>query len=165
MQSVKRLRLYFRCAAVMLTVFSMTVLVMPLSNMLDGEKQRIMLLLVGGIFWFSFFTGYLFLFLAKGINRKWEKNMDNSGKKKKHIKMNLYSFDMPTAIADTCFLTGWIVLLLLKFTRQTTGYVVYIDLFIILMSFHVHLLFSGSLYKRVIDSSKKDFQKKERRKL
>ncbi len=148
--SVKRLRWYFICSGVMLTVFSMTILIMPLSNMLDGRKQKIVLLAVGSLFWFSFFFGYLFLFLAKGMNRKLTKSQKKDEKENRLKKVSFYSFDMPTAIADTCFLTGWLVLFLLKLANQTTGYVIYIDLFIIVLSFHAHLLLSGSLYKKVI---------------
>lgn len=152
----KRLERYFHCSIVMLTIFPMTFLIMPFSIMFDGVLQRILFGLVGSMFWISLISGYMFLFLVKRMGRK----LDGYGDKKesyqneKWFQRFHFFTNLPTAAADTAFIAALIVLLVLNRIGNTTGYVIYVDVFILIFSLNVHLLFGGNLYKSILQKKK-----------
>lgn len=153
----KRLKIYFICSAVMLTLFSVTFLLMPVSNMLEGVRQRIMLCVTGGLFWISFITGYTFLFLAKSVYKRLEREFaQNSAKQneKWYEKLRFYS-NVPTAVADTAFIAALIVMAILNCLGNGAGYAAYVDLFILILSLNVHLLSGGEIYKAVLGEMKR----------
>lgn len=148
----KKLKRYFHGSIVMLTIFPMTFLIMPISNMLDGIPQRILFALVGSMFWLSFISGYVLLFLVKHKSKKVDgfgdkKELDQN--KKWYRRFHLFT-NVPTVAADTAFIAALIVLLILSHRGNTAGYVIYVDIFILVFSLNIHLLFGGNLYKSIL---------------
>lgn len=154
----KRMKVYFYCAFIMLTVFSLTFLIMPFPNIMEGLVRRVMLGIIGSIFWFSGIIGYLFLFLAKSMERrlkkeaekeigkKTEKEGEQDIEKKWYEKFHIYE-NRPISIADTFFIAAAAVLFILHFSKSQALYIAYIALFVLIFSFNIHLLFGGNLYK------------------
>ena len=62
---------YFWCIVLLLTIMSFTFLLMPIANyMQNGWKQRLVLVIVGILFWLSFIGGYTLLIIT---NKKFRK--------------------------------------------------------------------------------------------
>ena len=56
---------YFWCIVLLLTIMSFTFLLMPIANyMQNGWKQRLVLVIVGILFWLSFIGGYTLLIIT-----------------------------------------------------------------------------------------------------
>lgn len=162
----------------MLTMFSMTFLIMPFSNIPDGMGQRLILGITGTLFWVTFILGYLFLFLAKSMVRRINRNSGRRNGIRKEVliynenngssgiisiiksmalkgfrKLKFYA-NVPTAAADTGFIAALIVMVILNYTGNTAGYAAYVDISILVFSFNAHLLFSGDLHKFAMQADK-----------
>lgn len=142
MEQEERLRVYYLGSAAILLIFSSTFLAMPVTNKISMENARMVLALVGLVFWSSLIAGNVLLFLAYGIDGKM------NGREVQGKRLQFFS-NLPTAIADFCFIAGAIVLAVLIGKNLTGQYVAYIDLFIIALAFHMHLLFSRGLHHRI----------------
>lgn len=141
MSGSKRQRLYYLISVVMLTVFSGTFLLMPLSEKVSADRARPIMVLTGAVFWVSCLSGYGTLFMAYRNCRH-----NNDGRQRK-----VYVFsNIPTKIADIIFLAGLILGLVIAIGGWIGDYIVYIDIFMIVLGINMHLLFSRALYARVL---------------
>lgn len=141
MSQIKKIRLYYMISLITLIVFPSTFLVMPLSNIISSNYTRGLLVIVGAIFWTSCITGYTLLFLAYRLDKK-------ISKKKKYKRKYLFANPI-TIIADICLIAGVILFAVLTLKNSLDTYAVYIDLFIIILAFNMHLLFGRNLNKRI----------------
>lgn len=133
-------RRYYIIALILLSVFSTTFLLMPIPAHISSKYSKILLFIIGSIFWGSGIVGYLLLFKVHKAERQ---------KVHQERKQRLFS-NVLTTVADTCFLVGVAVLAIIIFLKQTNGYMVYFNLFIIVISFNAHWLFSRELYNIVL---------------
>jgi len=147
------IKIYFGVAFTLLTIFSMTFLLMPLAQN-QSENRRIMLIIVGIMFWVSFIGGMISLIIVKHMNAKANKkeNIHNTG-----IRNRLGLFrNIPEAIANSLFISGLFVMIILIATNKINEYVTYIDISILFFSFTMHFLFEDTLYKRIINKKEKE---------
>lgn len=141
MSGSKRQRLYYLISIVMLTVFSGTFLLMPLSERVSADRARLIMVLTGAVFWVSCLSGYGTLLMAY---RSCQHKND-----RKQRKVYVFS-NIPTKVADIIFLAGLILGLVIAIGGWTGNYIVYIDIFMIVLGINMHLLFSRALYARVL---------------
>lgn len=145
MYSVKMRRLYI-ISIIMLVLFAATFLIMPVSNYISGTYSKIAYLIVGIVFWISGIGGYSILVYIYAIERK---RRDKRRKNRFFFFSNLF-----TKVADISFLVGVILLIILLCTKLSTHYVVYINIFSIVLSFNAHWLFSRNLHIKILQNNR-----------
>lgn len=153
MKNKKRIKIFFWVSFTLLTIFSMTFLLMPFTQN-QSENRRMMLVIVGMIFWVSFVGGIVSLAMVKHINGKVnkEENIQNIG-----IRNRLGLFrNMPETIANSLFIGGLIIMIILIVTNRINEYVAYMDISILVFSFTMHFLFEDTLYKRIRNKKEKE---------
>lgn len=153
MSNEKRIKIFFWVSFTLLTIFSMTFLVMPFASN-QSENRRMMFVIVGMIFWVSFIGGIVSLAMVKHINGKANKkeNIQNTG-----IRNRLGLFrNMPETIANSLFIGGIVVMIVLIVTNRINEYVAYVDISILTFSFAMHFLFEDTLYKRMKHKKEKE---------
>ena len=105
MKNKKRIKIFFWVSFTLFTIFSMTFLLMPFAQN-QSENRRMMLVIVGMIFWVSFVGGIVSLAMVKYMNEKVnkEENIQNTT-----IRNRLGLFrNMPETIANSLFIGGQI---------------------------------------------------------
>lgn len=138
MNQMKRLRLYYLLAAILLFCFSCTFLMMPVANRISPENARIALASVGVLFWLTGIGGYTLLFLAHGTKRRM------GGKDEKVKRKGILSVNRVTAALDIVFVVGVVILIAWSGKLFMQRYGAYLVLFVTTMAFHMRLLI-GSL--------------------
>jgi len=147
MFSTKKMKLCYMLSALLLTVFSGTFLAMPLPYIISDEYTRMAAVLIGSVFWVSCIAGYTLLFVLNHFDQKMSKN--------KQKKDKLFSFpNTPTMVADLLFAMGVIVFVILLRSKFRTHYIVYVNLFAVVLSLNLHLLFSRNMYKKIKNPAK-----------
>lgn len=147
MNAIHTVRRYFLLSAVSLSVMAAAFLVMPLVSDLD-ESGRPALVAVGAVFWLSAIIGYGFLFLANRrrkqfILRRYDGNLSMG------CRPGLITFfqNKPAAVADVTMAVSLLLLIIVGLTDWNNSYLVYVLLFLFLLSFHMHGLLNGRIYK------------------
>ena len=137
MNQMKRMRLYYRLAAILLFCFSGTFLIMPVANRISQENARIALASAGMLFWLTGIGGYTLLFLAHRTKRR----MD--GKDKKVKRKGIFPVNRVTAALDIVFAVGVVILIAWSGKLFMRRYGAYLVLFVTTMAFHMRLLISS----------------------
>lgn len=124
-------------SAICLVCFASTFLLMPISNYVPIEYSRISSMIIGIVFWLTGITGYtLLIFLYKKVK----------GKRKRKV----YIFaNRITIIADIVFLLGIICFILVLSLELISTYWGYINIFILVLSLNVHLIFSRNYLRKL----------------
>ncbi len=145
MKGVKKINQLFGISVLALFLMSACILLMPLPNRI-GEENRIMIILLGGVFWVTAIIGYLSIFLAgrecKCLIKKEmiteEKSLPGIGK----------FFSNPLAkVADVTMIISIMLFVIINFTDLIYEYISYIILFFVIFSLNMHCLFNGRIYK------------------
>lgn len=133
----KKYKCLYIIVAICLVCFSITFLLMPISNYVPIEYSRISFMIIGTIFWLTGITGYtLLIFLYKKIK----------GKRKRKI----YIFaNRITIIADIAFLLGIICCILAISLKLTSTYLGYVTVFILVLSLNLHFIFSRNILSKL----------------
>ena len=132
---------YFWCIVLLLTIMSFTFLLMPIANyMQNGWKQRLVLVIVGILFWISFISGYTLLIIT---NKKFRK-LFVQGNPEVEFFSNTYA-----AVADAILIAVIVVLIVITILGRMTGVFPYIVLAILVFSINMHCLFNGNIYKTI----------------
>lgn len=143
MESRLKYKIAWIVSLVLLTVMSGTFLVMPFTADRATMEYKTPLVIVGAVFWFSLLGGYL-TFLITSIIRKKKKPL--SDERIGFIK--LYSSPV-LAYIDTTFLMAIIWGIVNVISDNTDNYVMYINIFILILSFNLHCLCSSNLYRYI----------------
>lgn len=153
MKNEKRIKIFFWISFTLFTIFSMTFLLMPFAQN-QSENRRMMLVIIGMIFWMSLAGGIVNLIMIKYMNRKAnkEENIQNT-----NIRNPFKLFrNMPQTIANSLFIGGLIVIIILIVTNRINEYIAYINISILVFSFAMHFLFEDTLYKRIRNKKEKE---------
>lgn len=150
---------YFWCIVFLLTVMSFTFLLMPIANyMQNGWKQRLVLVMVGILFWLSFIGGYTLLIITirmfKKLSYKEKSEVKNKMPKCLRFFSNIYA-----AIVDAILIAVIVVLIVITILGRMTGVFPYIVMAISVFSINMHCLFNGNIYKTI---STNDTRERER---
>ena len=154
MNPMKKRRLYYLLAAILLSCFSGTFLLMPVAGNISQKNARIALVSVGMLFWLTGIGGYTMLFLAHRTDRK----MD--GKDKGTNGKGIFPVNRVKVTLDIVFAVGVVLLIAWSGKLFMQRYGAYVVLFVTTMAFHMRLLigsWSGGGRK-----SSKDFMKSDR---
>lgn len=145
MKGVKKINQLFGISVLALFLMSACILLMPLPNRI-GEENRIMIILLGGVFWVTAIIGYVSIFLAGRececlIKKEMiteEKSLPGIGK----------FFSNPLAkVADVTMIISIMLFVIINFTDLIYEYISYIILFFVIFSLNMHCLFNGRIYK------------------
>lgn len=131
---MKKRRLYYKLAAVLLFCFSGTFLLMPVANGISQGNTRIALVAVGLLFWFTGIGGYTLLILAHRIGRRM------GGKDEKAKRKDNFPVKRVTATLDIVIAVGVVILIAWSGKLFMQRYGAYVVLFITTMAFHMRLL-------------------------
>lgn len=130
-------RLYF-LSAICLVIFPATFLFMPITNIVPIEYTRFSTVVIGTVFWITGLVGYgLLAFLYIGKRRK------------KNRAFYLFSNKI-TAISDVMFIIGIASCVLIVVCKLITTYLGYVAIFITILSFNMHWIFSRN-YLRILE--------------
>ncbi|MBE6801974.1 MAG: hypothetical protein E7530_03725 [Ruminococcaceae bacterium] len=121
--------------------------VMPFSAV---AQSNIPVIVVGAVFWVGFLFSLLFLVLTLVKYKKWRKQDNGDELPKKKLPGVLRFFRSTYAsIADGVFLASTISFVVLMFTKYSNAYVVYILLFLMIVSFSLHSILNGNIYNEI----------------
>lgn len=134
MNQMKRRRLYYLLAAILLSCFSGTFLLMPVANRISQKNARIVLVSVGLLFWLTGIGGYTLLFLAHRIERRMGMKSERAKRK------GIFPVNRVSAILDLVIAAGVVILIAWSGKLFMQRYGAYVVLFITTMAFHVRLL-------------------------
>ena len=134
MNQMKRMRLYYLLAAVLLSCFSGTFLLMPVTYRVSPENTRIALVSVGLLFWLTGIGGYTLLFLARRTRRRM------AGKDGRAKRKGIFPTNRVAAALDIVFVVGVAILVAWSGKLFMQRYGAYVVLFITTMAFHLRLL-------------------------
>ena len=140
MLSRKASRGLYLLLMILLFLFPATFLAMPIPSLVLPQYMRLAQTIVGATFWVSGIGGYsllIYFYHIYSCARDKESEQDKR-------KIYWYSNGL-TSVADTCFIIG-IVLFVLFIIKRTTHYIVYVNIFVTVLSFNAHLLFSRKFY-------------------
>ncbi|MGN0317027.1 MAG: hypothetical protein ACI4E1_03725 [Lachnospira sp.] len=137
MYELKVLKRLYYISAICLVIFASTFLFMPITNIVPVQYTRLSSVIIGAVFWITGLVGYgllAFLYI---------------GKKKK--ERNFYFFSNKiTAISDVMFLVGIVSFVSILLLELTTTYLGYVAIFITILSFNMHWIFSRN-YLRILE--------------
>lgn len=134
MNQIKRKRLYYGLAAILLSCFSGTFLLMPLAGRFSRENGRAVLACVGALFWITGIGGYTLLFLARRAERR-------MGRKEEGAKrIGIFPVNTVARILDIVFAVGVVILIAWSGRLSMQLYGAYVVLFVTTMAFHMRLL-------------------------
>lgn len=142
-----KVKLAFVTSIIFLLFMSSIFLIIPFAvNSNDSNNTKTLVL--GILFWVSALIGYISIIIAS----KFQKQCINE-KNKKHIRKNkrvgLITFfsNVPAKISDIIFIFSFILFVIINLTDLRFAYFAYIILFILVLSFNMHCLFNGRIYK------------------
>jgi len=126
---------------------SFSILIMP-ATVRMAEKDGVINILMGCVFWISAIAGYTLLAVANAERRKFIKH-----KADVDVKMGcspgIISFftNVPATVADVTMIASCLMFDIISTTSQRDEYISYVLLFLLVFSLHLHCLFNGRIYK------------------
>lgn len=139
----KKKKIYMKMTVISWAFFSMTFLLMPLS-VSSQKNQRMMLVLVGVLFWSSFIWCILCMILLKHVSKR--ANEELIGNKTRSRSRIGFFRNIPEAVADSLLIGALVVMAVLISTNRVTEYITYVDLSILCFSLGMHFLFEDESY-------------------
>lgn len=132
-----------------LTAHAATFIFMPFAakTMVETTSKNA-LVIVGIVFWVSAILGYLFLFLADSCRRTFVKRRLD-GDYTMGCRMGIISFfkTIPGAIADGLFIISLLSIIIVFLIGNGNGFTTYVLLALLSLSFNMHGVFNGRIYK------------------
>lgn len=147
MKTVRRIKILFWFSTVCFILMSATVLVMPFAVNAAG-KNEILTIITGIVFWVSGIAAGGLLWLANR-KRKWLLRYMSRTDPNRNSRPGIISFfsNIPAAISDVLTVCSLVLLVIHGFADSRNSYLSYILLFAFLLSFQMHCLFNGRIYK------------------
>ena len=128
---------------VLLIIMPSLLLVMPYSASIDTSTDGISLIVVGLAFWATFVGGYTVFLVAVLKKRKIYEETN-----KWHSVFKVFA-NKCLIITDTVFFGSLVWLLINIKNNKTEGFVILINLFLLVLSFNMHVLFGSNLYRYI----------------
>lgn len=136
-------KIYMKMTVISWAVFSMTFLLMPLSEH-SQKNQRMMLVFVGAIFWISLIWCIICIVILKHVSKR--ANSELTGKNTMTRSRLRFFRNIPETIADSLLIGALVVMAILIATNRVTQYIMYVDLSILCFSLGMHFLFEDDSY-------------------
>lgn len=138
MRCEKKGKILFGINGMLWFLFSVSFLLMPIPARLEGTASTVAMVIAGATFWLGFVGGWT-VWIINQITYKNEKS------KKKLGKRNVLRI-----MVDLVFVLAVITFVILNGTGLFKGYFAYIDLGLLALSFHMHILLCGKGYQQII---------------
>ena len=119
-------------------------------------QSNIPVIIVGSAFWAGLLFGLVFLVLMLLKYKRWHKQEHGDEIPKRKIPGVLRFFkNMYASIADGVFLASVISFIALMFTKYNNAYVIYVLLFLMIVSFGLHGVLNGNIYNEIKRKNKR----------
>ena len=147
MKTIRRIKILFWFSVACFTLMSATVLLMPFA-VNAGGSNKILTIITGSIFWISALIGHACLILANQ-KRKWLLHYMSGTDPKMNSRPGIVSVfsNIPAVISDVLTICSLVLFVIHSFAGSRDSYLSYVLLFALMMSFHMHCLFNGRIYK------------------
>lgn len=143
MESRVKYKIAWIIALILLTIMSSTFLFMPFTAELTTLTYKLPVIIVSCIFWLSLVGGVTIFLITAIIRKKKEPLIEE-----KIGFIRVYSSPI-LAYIDTTFIMAVIWIIVNIISKYTDSYVMYINIFILMLSFILHCLFSSNLYRYI----------------
>ena len=125
-----------------------TFLLMPIAAKMSSSSKKWPLIVVGMVFWVSLISGIV-TFVIAAIKRKKEYPI-----KGESVGFLGFFGNVKLSYIDTVFIMSVIWLVVNIVSKNTSNYAIYINIFLLIVSFDLHCLFSSNLYRYIINGEK-----------
>lgn len=127
--------------------------IMPFSSQ---ATARAPVIAVGLTFWIGTVFSLIFLVLTFVKYKKWnlQEHGDEIPRKTLPGVIKFFS-STPAAVADGVFIASLISFIVLQFTKYSGTYAGFILLFLIIVSFNLHSILNGKIYKEIKKKTKR----------
>ena len=155
-QKLSEVKDCFWLSMILIGILSFTFVLMPIANYTEGKVQRIILFLIGLLFWGALISGYYFLILTyKSYKRTVSKKF-----LKEHEETHAFEFlavcsNKEARIIDIILLVDLAVLLIINLLKKTNGVLPYIGLAVLVFTIHTHCMGNGNIYRKMKCERKK----------
>lgn len=132
---------WLQLAIISFALSSISILLMPISSDKAQAGDFKMLYILGGSFWMLTLMGYIITIILHIKAKRITKVNIN-------YKTGVFRFftNRPAKIADAIFIISIILLLAAHFTIDSSSYIICILLSLLVMSFHMHIVFNSRIY-------------------
>lgn len=143
MSRIRKITILFWSCVASIFIMSASFLLMPFS----AEKGRLISVLIGLMFWIFAIVGYVLIGIAsreqKHFFEMYKEKIKNPNRKPGII---MFFSNIPAVVADTAMICAVILLIITQFTKLKGTYFIYVMLFVLNFSLHMHCLFNGKIY-------------------
>lgn len=146
-------RRLFISAILALFIVMISILLMPLSSMLASDGKKMIVFIVGGMFWIFLIVGYALLIILyrrtkKLQNRTVKKAKVNKKSIKDRDKTGIFSFfaNIYAKIFDGLMITSFALLIISCIVLDSSNYGICILLALFFFSANMHCLFNSRMF-------------------
>lgn len=137
----KKNKILFSIIIFSFLISAASVFILPISNGLDEDAEKIASMVLGVLFWVGTILGYIFKFILVKINKK----QGNTILKEKWGLFKLFK-NKPGKFNDSLLILSLIVMIASAFIDIST-WIIIICLFLFILSLELHFVFNGKCYK------------------
>jgi len=144
---VNRLKKLLNFFALSTFIMSISFLLMPLATSYsDKNNNKIMLIIVGLVFWISLLICVISILLANKLRKKILSNIKNT---KENQKKGIFTFfsNKYALVFDLLMFISLISFAIVIAKRKQNEYIAYIILSVLIFSFSMHCMLNGKIYK------------------
>lgn len=136
----------FRLALIALGISALSLFAIPLA-----KEQKAVQFTLAGVFWVSFLAELILLAIGNGVRKKIEQISPHMKQKREFGKIGLFCFlqNKEAAVVDILLLVSIIYLAFVSLLRADSTWLVLIGIIASFMSFHLHCILNGILYKSI----------------
>ena len=151
MKDILKIRKCFWVSGLLLLFNGLSFLFMRWAVMRSDTSGGITVMALGVFFWLTLIGGYVLLFLANRRRKHFIiRKMDGDLSMGQRTGLISFFRNKYGTAADIVLLLSMIGLLVLSATKATDGFPVYVLLSLLAISFHMHCLFNGRVYKATL---------------
>ena len=136
----------FRLALIALSISALSLFAIPLA-----KEQKAVQYTLACAFWVSFMAELIFLSISNGVRKKIEQISPHMKQKRGFGKIGLFCFlqNREAIVVDISFVVSVTYLAVVSFLRIDSMWLVLIGIIVSFVSFHLHCILNGILYKSI----------------
>ena len=151
MKDILKIRKCFWVSALLLLFNGLSFLFMRWAVMRSESSGGVTVMALGVFFWLTLIGGYVLLSIANRRRKRFiVKKMDGDLSMSQRTGLLSFFRNKYGTASDVVLLLSVIGLLVLGATKATDGFLVYVLLSLLAVSFHMHCLFNGRVYKATL---------------
>lgn len=140
MRKIKRIKNLLHTAMIFISVYSVSILFMPLASDLSSKTHRISTIILGLIFWVSVGIAYSSMFMAN------KKRKELGYEKHSKSRLGIFSFfsNVLATVVDFLLFVSVVLFVVLLFVPNNR--LMYVALFMLVWSINFHCILNGKTY-------------------